>query len=257
LNSVITRAFVNIRFHLFLSAMLFALCVFSFSSCSMFSKPYSGKILVYHGISAGEEETVYYRNVEKFRNDMEYIQSMNLDVISYDEMINRLETGQAFKRPFVVIAFDDGLSSDYENAYPILKEFDYPAIFFLLGTRQGNWNKYAEMTAYRNDQNEQLFAVGSHSYSHIKHAFLCDSELGEQFVWSREAMKDYFGVYPDHLALPFGSGIACSKVRTSAMAAGFKSVRGIVNGLVDQYSDPARLNAKLIYSYTKIENVIH
>jgi len=223
----------------------------------MFNEPYSAKILIYHKITDGEEETVYCRSIDKFRDDLDFLESQNLDIITYDQLIDKLENGFYLERPAVVIAFDDGISSDYEYAYPILKEYDFPAIFFLLSSRQGNWSNYVEMISYRNLDGEPLFSVGSHSYTHIMHGFLNEVELLSQFSHSREAMKDTFGVYPDHLALPFGNGLSSRSVTETALSSGFRSIRGVSPGLINNNSDAAHLDAKLIYSYTDIKDVIH
>ena len=114
-----------------------------------------------------------------------------------------------------------------------------------------------EMISYRNLDGDQLFSVGSHSYEHIRHAFMNEEELLNQFSHSREAMKETFGVYPDHLSLPFGSGLSFPSLTETALSLGFRSIRGIIPGLIHEHSDPAHLKAKLIYSYTDIRDVIH
>src|SRR6058998_1502219 len=52
--------------------------------------------------------------------------------ISLDELGARLEHGQPFDRPAVAITFDDGYSSVYHHAFPLLKRKGIPAGLFVV-----------------------------------------------------------------------------------------------------------------------------
>lgn len=222
----------------------------------MFNSPYSARIIVYHQITPDGGGTNYSRSVAQFERDMQYLSSLNIDVISYDQLLDYLDTGFHLKRPAVVIAFDDGLQSDYDYAYPILENYDFPAIFFLIGSRQSTWNNYKTMMLDLRLSGDQQYFVGSHSWDHVKLAYLSRAELRSQFSRSRQAMFDFFGAYPDHLALPFGNGVSLLKVRYAAREAGFRSVRGIIPGQIDEWSGAYHLNSTLIYKNTNLANVI-
>jgi len=62
------------------------------------------------------------------------------EFVSLDEIGNRLEGGASSTRPMAAVAFDDGYSDVYHNAFPVLVRKGIPAAVFvvtgLVGTRQ-------------------------------------------------------------------------------------------------------------------------
>ena len=69
-----------------------------------------------------------------FEQHLDWI-GQHYDFASLDEIGNRLETGAGFKRPTAAIAFDDGYSDVYHNAFPLLVKKGIPAtVFVVTGT---------------------------------------------------------------------------------------------------------------------------
>lgn len=93
-------------------------------------------ILGYHRVVAdidkAEENSIYGLVVsrETFREHCRILKK-NFDVVSLDEAAEFLENGIFSYLPKAVITFDDGYLDNYEEAFPILREFDLPATIFL------------------------------------------------------------------------------------------------------------------------------
>ena len=51
--------------------------------------------------------------------------------LSMDDLLEALESGRALPRNAVVVTFDDGYRDNYEVAYPVLRRYGVPAIFYL------------------------------------------------------------------------------------------------------------------------------
>lgn len=68
---------------------------------------------------------------ETFRADLSFLKHNGYTTLSADELLDHLESRQAAPPRSVVLSFDDGQTSLYEVAYPLLKEFDYKAVAFI------------------------------------------------------------------------------------------------------------------------------
>ncbi len=93
-------------------------------------------ILGYHRVVAdiekAEQNSIYGLVVSKetFREHCRILKR-NFDVIGLEEAAEFLESETFSYLPKAVITFDDGYLDNYEEAFPILREFDLPATIFL------------------------------------------------------------------------------------------------------------------------------
>ncbi len=95
-------------------------------------------ILMYHHISENpklwSEATI---SPEKFREDMLYLKALDYEGIHFKDYISYIEKGTDLPPNPIFITFDDGYLSNYEYAYPILKELDMKATFSVIGWCRG------------------------------------------------------------------------------------------------------------------------
>jgi peptidoglycan/xylan/chitin deacetylase (PgdA/CDA1 family) len=90
-------------------------------------------ILAYHGISLSDEHLwngSQFMEAEVFRGRMRSLKKLGCTVLPLGEAVTRLYAGELPERA-VVITFDDGTSDFRQKAFPILKEFDFPATLYL------------------------------------------------------------------------------------------------------------------------------
>jgi len=122
-------------------------------------------VLGYHDFSSNLPETEMRINTEKFRAQMQFLKDQGLQVISMDDFSAWKKGQKSIPTRSVVITIDDGWSSVYSDAYPILKEFGYPFTLFLYTNyvnvkgRSMSWEMIREM-----QQNGAT--IGNHSKSH-------------------------------------------------------------------------------------------
>jgi peptidoglycan/xylan/chitin deacetylase (PgdA/CDA1 family) len=89
-------------------------------------------ILCYHGVSKSDEhlwKPSLYMDTDTFRRRLATIRSFGLDVLPLAEALRQIEAG-TLQRPAVAITFDDGWHDFYTSAWPILREFDFPATVY-------------------------------------------------------------------------------------------------------------------------------
>lgn len=90
-------------------------------------------ILAYHGISMTDEHLwngSQYMSVEIFRGRLEQLKKSGAVVLPLDEAIRRLYEN-ALPDKSVALTFDDGTADFYQQAVPLLKEFEFPATLYL------------------------------------------------------------------------------------------------------------------------------
>jgi peptidoglycan/xylan/chitin deacetylase (PgdA/CDA1 family) len=90
-------------------------------------------ILAYHGISLNDEhlwDDTLYVPPNFFRRRLEQIKKSCCTVLPLGEAVARLYAGDLPDRS-VALTFDDGTYDFYREAYPIIKEFDFPVTLYL------------------------------------------------------------------------------------------------------------------------------
>ncbi|MGE5544258.1 MAG: polysaccharide deacetylase family protein [Bacillota bacterium] len=174
-------------------------------------------VLLYHDISDSRKNSATIPP-ELFREHMAVLEQ-HFNVVSLDDVV-AFQNGQKSIPPnAVAITFDDGYRSNYEVAYPILKQYGWPATVFLTVDNIGRvtaaienltWGQISEMAA-------NGFSFGSHYLTHgmiRQHSELVALYPGESWESyqrrvaaglqnSYRILSDH-GVSTRHFAAPFG-----------------------------------------------------
>jgi len=87
-------------------------------------------ILMYHGLSGNPETQDWTQvRIDDFKTQMRYLRD-HCRPVSLGHLAAFLETGDIAPHS-VAVTFDDGYKSNYDSAYPILKELGIPATIFV------------------------------------------------------------------------------------------------------------------------------
>ena len=108
-----------------------------------------------------------------------------------------------FTRGLVTLTFDDGWRNQYQNAFPLLKQYGLTGTFYILSGELFNQPAYmtvAEITALRSAGNE----VASHSVSHPDFTKLTTTQRAYQFSQSKSTLSTKFGPVTN-FAYPYGA----------------------------------------------------
>ena len=90
-------------------------------------------ILAYHGVSQDDEHLwnpSLYMTPDDFRRRMELLKETGCNVLPLSQAIELMSAGNLPEQS-VVLTFDDGFYSFYEQAYPIIEEFGFPVTVYL------------------------------------------------------------------------------------------------------------------------------
>ena len=133
-------------------------------------------ILMYHDLVEDADDPSISRDimwVGQFRRQMELLLDHGFEPILFDQLIAFCKEGEELPSKPVIVTFDDGYSSFYELAFPILKELSIQATVFPIGVSVGkdtykdtgisiiphfNWQQAQEMAS------SGLGSIQSHSY---------------------------------------------------------------------------------------------
>jgi peptidoglycan/xylan/chitin deacetylase (PgdA/CDA1 family) len=88
------------------------------------------------------DDTLFGPDAARFRQEMEWLKK-ETRILSEDELIDIIYFKKPIKEICSMVTFDDGYRDNYDIAYPILKELEIPAIFFIpthhISERQVGW----------------------------------------------------------------------------------------------------------------------
>jgi len=132
-------------------------------------------ITIYHHVSENTPPSTSLSPAQ-FRQHMDYLKSNDFSVLPLNEVITALQNQQPVPDRTVVITFDDGYSSIYEEAFPLLQEMGFPFTVFIntqpINDRlQGymSWNEIRRMS-------DAGVIIANHM---VNHPYMVDNERGE------------------------------------------------------------------------------
>ncbi len=131
---------------------------------------------------------------------------------------------------FAVITFDDVPQDFYENAYPILKQYNIPfSLFITTGfiDKEGYLNKQQIIELSK----DPLCTIGGHTMSHPQLRF--SKNLRQELCDSKQQLEELIGKEVDIFAYPYGRPSTVSRrVIREAKRAGYKMAFGTVQSIL-------------------------
>lgn len=142
-------------------------------------------ILVYHNVSTSTPPVTSV-SPETFREHMNYLHEHHT-VLPLQQIVESLQNNQSLPDKAVAITFDDGYGNIYDNAHPILQEFEFPYTIFvnppLIGKAhyQLDWQQVKEMAS-------QGVSFANHG-NHHTHMLTRENNETEE-VWLQRSIDD-------------------------------------------------------------------
>ena len=135
-------------------------------------------ILSYHEIADKGEtlDTTYTVSPSNFDQQIHWLIDNGYHFINVDYILKYRQHGKPLPDKAVLITFDDGYQSVYENAYPIIKKYKIPTVIALVGSwlkskdkvKFGdqiiNRDKFLGQKEIKEMVASGLVEIGSHSY---------------------------------------------------------------------------------------------
>ncbi|MFK7851977.1 MAG: polysaccharide deacetylase family protein [Akkermansiaceae bacterium] len=122
-------------------------------------------VLGYHDFSETERETAMRIRTSKFKEQMEQLRELGIEVISMEDFVAWKKGEKEIPKRSVVITIDDGWKSVYTDAFPILKALGYPFTIYLYKNYVDGGGK-ALTTPMIKEMLANGATIGSHSSTH-------------------------------------------------------------------------------------------
>lgn len=157
-------------------------------------------ILLYHRIGTPKTDNPYFVTSEEFRAQMQALKNWGYTSIPVSLLVDAIKFGAKLPARPVVITFDDGNATVYSQAFPIMREFGFSGVNYLIANYIGTVG-YMDV-----EQLKELASKGWETGSHsMTHPDLTNSEKLEwEVVQSRRKLESLLGVPVETFAYPFG-----------------------------------------------------
>jgi peptidoglycan/xylan/chitin deacetylase (PgdA/CDA1 family) len=158
-------------------------------------------IILYHHIAISPINSNYYVPPERFDEQMKLLHEWEYSTITVEMLVDAIEHGAALPPNPIVISFDDGDQSVYNDALPIMQKYGFTGVAYIVYYYM---NTDGYMTS---DQIKELAAdgweIGSHSLTH-QNLQLVPDRIRTEVVDSRKWLEQDLGVPILSFAYPFG-----------------------------------------------------
>ena len=226
-------------------------------------KKYEVPVIMYHRvINNAENEGVYgtYIYEDMFKKHLQYLKDKNYTVITFKDLDkigwrNRFEKG----KKYIILTFDDGYKDNYDLAFPILKEFNFKATIFLMGSltynewdvKAGGERKFSLMSVEMiKEMQDYGIEFGAHTFNHPKINTLSNEEIAHQIVDVRKPLEEKIGKEIITFAYPYG--ILNDYAKEMAKKAGYTFALATDSGSVCLSDDLYQIRRIAIFPNTNL-----
>lgn len=159
-------------------------------------------ILEYHDLSEQKHteenfHSPYIMHVSKFYEQMGWLYKNGYSSITIDDLLKNNISEKS-----VILTFDDGHISNYDLAFPILKEFNFTATFFVLLNSINNKNFLSSSQLIEMQGNNMK--IESHSLTHSYIITLSEKDIKKEVEGSKQKLQDIIKTEVKHFSVPYG-----------------------------------------------------
>lgn len=178
-------------------------------------------VIMYHDVV--HKKQVWFDTTEtEFQEQLERIRESGATPISIQQLYDYMHSGVALPPKAILLTFDDGYLGHYKFAYPLLKEYNFPAVFFVHTAYVGVKTSKDHMTweQLQSIDKEGLIAIQSHTVNHPDDLrLISDTSLQREMTKSKLLLEEKLGHPILYLAYPTGN--QDERVRRAAIDAGY------------------------------------
>ena len=187
--------------------------------------------LMYHRFEENKYPSTNIR-IDDFKKHIQILQENNIRFINPKNFENEIKNNK--KQRKILLTIDDGFSSFYQNAWPLLKKEKIPFILFVSTREVGAFN-YMTWDQIREISKEDFVEIGNHSHTH---EYLVDESkdlILDDIKKSISIFKDQLGKNSEFFSYPFGEYSLEFKKLIKSL--GFKYAFGQHSGVIDETKD--------------------
>jgi len=154
-------------------------------------------VLAYHNVVENPiNETDI--SVENFKSQMEYLYKHNYKTLSLEEYYN-WKNGSDIKGKKILLTFDDGNESFYKTVVPILEEYNFNGVNFVIESALNNEDYMTIEEVNDLTNNHSNIEIASHSYNNHNSE---DANSNSYDIYNDDLKE--FSIDTSYYAYPFG-----------------------------------------------------
>lgn len=156
--------------------------------------------------------TIYYHEVvengqgfsyqkiekEKFESQMKYLYDQGYHTLLFSELDKPLPDKS------IIVSFDDGFRSVYENAVPIMKKYGIRGNVYLPTHYIGRDEHFMTWEMVKELSDNKVCEMQAHTHNHIDIRRLNHLELTKEIQKSDQLFQNKLGIRPKAFCMPFG-----------------------------------------------------
>jgi peptidoglycan/xylan/chitin deacetylase (PgdA/CDA1 family) len=164
-------------------------------------------VLCYHQIrdfraSDSRRSRDYIVPPQHFREQMKMLKDSGYEAILPDQLMDYLLSGQGLPARPVVLSFDDADLSQFDVAKPVLDQYGFKGIFFIMTVVL---NKPGYMSREQVRQlSDEGHVIGSHTWDHMNVKKLAPEDWAIQIDKPSRQLSEITGKRVEYFAYPFG-----------------------------------------------------
>ena len=166
-------------------------------------------VVLYHNLAYeyDENDALLHITPERFREHMETLKNAGYKTLSLNEYYKYLNGETDIPNDSVIVTFDDGYLSNYEYAYPILREMGMKAAIFVVtgtvGKTPGEYPHFSWEQA-REMSNNSATNVRTHPHPHDALTDLSTAQIRKEIRYSKYLVEKNMDRPCDYIAFPYG-----------------------------------------------------
>jgi peptidoglycan/xylan/chitin deacetylase (PgdA/CDA1 family) len=174
--------------------------------------------------------------LDDFKSHINLIENSEFEFISHGQFEDSIKKNNLGKK--ILLTIDDGFSSFYKNAWPILKEKKIPFILFV-NTKTVGSNGYMSWSQIKEISQFNFVHIGNHSHSHAYLVDKNDEEIKKDLQTSIKIFKEKLNHETNFFAYPFGE--YKNSYKKIVQNLGFQYAFGQHSGVMDKTKDKFEL----------------
>jgi len=191
---------------------------------------------MYHRIREDGKDAEISVSTKNFRKQMDYLRK-NFTVISLDILMKNIGNRVDTPVDHVAITFDDGFKDNYLNAYPILREYKFPATIFLISQLIDKREDMLDRDAIKAMKNDTI-SFGSHTATHRILSEIPIESATTEIIDSKVELETMLNEDIQFLAYPKGKRKHFNtEIKQLIKKSGYKAALSSENGEIHSDSD--------------------
>ena len=176
---------------------------------------YSLPVLLYHRVVNNQSKTgkhKLYVFENKFRQQMQFLKERGYTTLTFDDL-NSSKLSSSTLEKKIILTFDDGYEDNYTILFPILKEFGFTAVIYLVTGQAYNAWALAEGEPQLNmmshhmirEMSEYGIEFGGHTRTHANLKNTSAKLLSDEIAGCKTDVEKITGKSCISFAYPFGA----------------------------------------------------